>query len=370
MNFKRQALKDKQRKYFTNIADSMPLPDLIEVQKYSYNWFLQTGLRELFHEISPIKDFIGRDLDLSFGEYYFDEPKFNEKQSKLKNINFEAPLRVKATLKNNRSGEVKEQEIYLGDFPLMTDRGTFVINGIERVVVSQLVRSAGVFFTSELYRGRRLYGAKIIPNRGAWLEMETDANNVIWVKIDRKRKVAVTSILRAFGYSSDEEILALFKKVDINKNVKYIENTLAKDAAKNSDEGFIEVYKRIRPGDLATADNARSLIQSMFFIFDRYDLGPVGRYKFNQRFSVKGGDVYDEKTRILTKEDLVAIISEIVRLNITQDEPDDVDHLGNRRVRAVGELVQNRFRVLIDILPLDHRNGIFGVFFKIPNFLI
>ena len=345
LNFKRQPLKEKERKYFTRTLDTIPLQELIAVQKYSYNWFLTKGLKELFREISPIRDFIGRDLELNFGEYYFDEPKFNEKQAKQKNINFEAPLRVKTTLKNNRSGEVKDQEIYLGDFPMMTDRGTFVINGIERVVVSQLVRSAGVFFTSEPFRGRRLYGAKIIPNRGAWLEMETDANGVIWVKIDRKRKVAVTSLLRAFGIGADESILPLFGGIDTHRNIKYIESTLAKDAAKNEDEGLIEVYKRIRPGDLATADNAKSLIHSMFFNFDRYDLGAVGRYKFNQRFAVKDDDVYDEKKRILRKEDLTAIISEIIRLNNTQDEPDDVDHLGNRRVRAVGELVQNRFRV-------------------------
>jgi len=345
LNFKRQPVKETERKYFTPVKDAIALTDLIALQRDSYKWFLETGLGELFHEISPIRDFIGRDLELSFGDYYFDEPKFDEKQSKQKNINFEAPLRVKATLKNNRSGEVKSHEIYLGDYPLMTDRGTFVINGIERVVVSQLVRSAGVFFTSELFRGRRLYGAKVIPNRGAWLEMETDANNVIWVKIDRKRKAPVTSLLRAFGYGTDDEIRPLFADADVHRSIKYIENTLAKDTAKNEDDGLIEVYKRIRPGDLATADNAKSLIHAMFFNFDRYDLGAVGRYKFNLRFGVANEDVYSEAKRILRKEELVTIIREIIRLNITQDEPDDVDHLGNRRVRAVGELVQNRFRV-------------------------
>ncbi|MBI4280919.1 DNA-directed RNA polymerase subunit beta [Candidatus Uhrbacteria bacterium] len=345
--FHRLKASAPERKYFTKLRDAMAFPDLIEVQKRSYRWFLEDGIRELFDEISPIKDFIGRDLELSFLDYYLDEPKFDEKTSKAKNITFEAPLRARTSLVNKRTGEVREQEIYLGDLPIMTDRGTFVVNGIERVVVSQLVRSSGAFFTSEMSRGRRYYGAKIIPNRGAWLEFETDTSNVIWVKIDRKRKVAVTSLLRAFGYSSDEEIEALFREVDIHPTIRYLLNTLAKDAAHNEEEGLIEVYKRIRPGDLATADNARSLIHAMFFNFDRYDLSPVGRYKFNQRFGLPSERelVVKEENRILRKEDLVLIINEIIRLNIAQGEADDVDHLGNRRVRAVGELVQNRFRV-------------------------
>ncbi len=347
MRLKRLPAKSPERVQFSRSADAMDLPDLIEVQKYSYDWFVKTGLKELFSEISPIRDFIGRDLELHFNDYYLDEPKFDEKTSKLKNITYEAPLRVKTTLSNKRTGLVKEQEIYLGDLPIMTDRGTFIVNGIERVVVSQLVRSAGVFFTSEFNRGRKYYGAKIIPNRGAWLEMETDLSNVLWVKIDRKRKVAVTSLLRVFGVGTDEEILKIFADVDTHPNIRYIEATLAKDQAKSQDDGFTEVYKRIRPGDLATVDNARSLIQSMFFNFDRYDLGRVGRYKFAQRFGIKvtDADIDKAENRILSKEDLIAIIKEIIHLSITQEEADDVDHLGNRRVRAVGELVQNRFRV-------------------------
>ncbi len=337
----------KERKYFTKLRDAMPLPDLIEVQKRSYRWFLETGIHELFDEISPIKDFIGRDLELYFSDYYLDEPKFDEKTSRSKNISFEAPLRVRTQLVNKRTNETKEQEIYLGDLPIMTDRGTFVINGVERAIVSQLVRSAGAFFTSETNRGRRYYGAKIIPNRGAWLEFETDSSNVIWVKIDRKRKATVTSLLRAFGYGADADIEALFTDAEIHPTIKFIANTLARDPAKSEEDGLIEVYKRIRPGDLATADNARSLIHSMFFNFDRYDLGAVGRYKFNQRFGLAADPemVTKEENRILRKEDLVYIICEIIRLNIVQEDPDDVDHLGNRRVRAIGELVQNRFRV-------------------------
>ncbi len=345
--FRRQIPTDRDRRYFTAARDAMALPDLIEVQKASYRWFLEEGIRELLNEISPIKDFIGRDLELSFTDYFFDEPKFDEKTSKAKNINYEAPLRVKTKLVNKRTNSEREQEVYLGDIPLMTDRGTFIVNGIERVCVSQLVRSAGAFFTAEMMHNRRYYGAKIIPNRGAWLEFETDGNNVIWVKIDRKRKVAATSLLRTFGISEDDAIKALFTDVDIHPLNHYIEATLAKDAAKNEDEGYIEVYKRIRPGDLATADNARSLIHAMFFNFDRYDLGAVGRYKFNQRFGLDASRefVQKEENRILTKEDLISILKEVIRLNVSQEEPDDVDHLGNRRVRAVGELVQTRFRI-------------------------
>ncbi len=345
--FRRQVPKEAERRYFTASRDAMALPDLIEIQKQSYRWFLETGIRDLMHEISPIRDFIGRDLELWFVDYLLDEPKFDEKTSKAKNITFDAPLRVKTRLINKRTGETKEQEVYLGDLPVMTDRGTFIVNGIERTVVSQLVRSAGAFFTAEMVRNRRYYGAKVIPNRGAWLEFETDGNNVIWVKIDRKRKVAATSLLRAFGYSGNEEILELFKSSDIHPLNHYIEATLAKDAASNEDEGLIEVYKRIRPGDLATADNAKSLIHAMFFKFERYDLGAVGRYKFNQRFGIPVvvEDVAKEENRILTKDDLVLILKEIIRLNNVQEEADDVDHLGNRRVRAIGELCQSRFRI-------------------------
>ncbi|MDP2812547.1 MAG: DNA-directed RNA polymerase subunit beta [bacterium] len=331
------------RKYFTDLREAIPLTDLVEVQKKSYNWFFDDGLKELFEEISPIKDFIGRDLELYFLDYYLDEPKFDEVTSKNKNISFEAPLRVNIRLVNKRSSEVKEQEIYLGDFPLMTDRGTFIINGVERVVVSQLIRSAGVFFTSNLMRGRKYYGAKIIPNRGAWLEIETDVNNVIYVKIDRKRKVSVSALLRAFGYVTDEEIINLFKDVDTHPEVKFIKSSIDKDSSKNEADGLREVYRRIRPGDLATTDNARSLIHSMFFDFDRYDFGRVGRYKINSRFAL---DIPNNKeTRVLRREDLILVVKEIIKLNLSQDDADDIDHLGNRRVRAVGELIQNRFRI-------------------------
>ncbi|MEK7648106.1 MAG: DNA-directed RNA polymerase subunit beta [Patescibacteria group bacterium] len=339
-----------ERKYFTSILPAMETPDLIQIQNTSYKWFFDKGIRELFEEISPIKDFTGRDLALSFEDYYLDEPKFDEMQCRKKNITFEAPLRVKTRLVNNRTKDEKVQEVYLGDVPIMTDRGTFIVNGIERVIVSQLIRSPGAFFTSENVRGRKFYGAKIIPNRGAWIEIETDSNNVLWVKVDRKRKVAATTLLRSFGYSESEEIRQLLKDVNTHPQIDYVEATLKKDSASNEDEGLQEVYKRIRPGDLATVDNARSLIHAMFFNFDRYDLGRVGRYKMNERFSMPTVEADLEgkaarTTRILTKEDILRIIREVIRLNVSQEEADDIDHLGNRRIRAIGELVQNRFRI-------------------------
>jgi DNA-directed RNA polymerase subunit beta len=334
------------RKYFNSFQEVMAMPELIEIQKDSYRWFLEEGLKELFEEISPITDFIGRDLELYFEDYILDEAKFNEVESRAKNATYEAALRVKCRLQNKRTNESQSQEVFLGDFPLMTDNGTFIINGIERVVVSQLIRSSGVIFTSEFIKGKKYYGAKIIPNRGAWLEIETDPNKVIWVRIDRKRKVAVTSLLRAFGLESDEALINTFKDVDLTKgedDISFLEATIGKDAAKNEGEGLKEVYKRIRPGDLATADNARQLIHSMFFRFDRYDFDKVGRYKLNKKFGID--KPINRENRILSLEDLIVIIKEVIRLNITQDKEDDIDHLGNRRVRAIGELIQNKFRV-------------------------
>ncbi|MBA3047293.1 DNA-directed RNA polymerase subunit beta [Candidatus Falkowbacteria bacterium] len=373
-------IKTFKRKHFVDYDRTMPLPDLIEIQKNSFNWFLENGLIDLFDEISPITDVVKRDLELYLEDYYLDAPKFNEAESRAKNITYEAPFRINARLVNKKSNKTVSQEVFLGDFPLMTKNGTFIVNGIERVVVSQLIRSAGVIFTSENIRGKKYYGAKIIPNRGAWLEIETDMNNVIWVRIDRKRKVAITSLLRAFGFASDEEIKELFsakggsasggKDADFGKEISYIDSTIAKDIAKNEAEGLKEVYKRIRPGDLATTDNARQLIHSMFFRFDRYDFDRVGRYKINKRF---GFDIPNNKeTRILRREDLIAIIKEIIRLNITQEQEDDIDHLGNRRVRAIGELIQNKFRIGLSRMEriIRDRMSIMDVDVLTPNKLI
>ena len=318
------------------------LPDLIEVQTDSYQWFWEKGLKELFSEINPIVDFTSKDLELSINDYYLDEPKYSALISKNKNISYEAPLRAKATLLMKQTGEVKEQEIYLGDFPVMTERGTFIINGVERVVVSQLIRSPGVFFTMDYQKGKKLFGAKIIPNRGAWLEIETDLDGVISVKIDRKRKLPITGLFRAFGFD-DESMKKAFEGSDNGEN-KYIETTLLKDPSHNQGEAYREVYKRLRPGDLATEENAKQMINAMFFNFERYDFGAVGRYRLNQRLSVERADT--EENRILNTDDLILIVKEVIRLNNDPEgQADDIDHLGNRRVRAVGELIQNKLRV-------------------------
>ncbi|MDP3999084.1 MAG: DNA-directed RNA polymerase subunit beta [bacterium] len=314
-------------------------PNLVEIQTASYEWFLKAGLKELLKEVSPIKDFAGKDLELHFQDFYFDEPKYDEEYSKFKDLTYESALRIKVKLTNRRTKETKEQEVYFGDFPVMTERGTFIINGIERVVVSQLIRSSGVYFTGSLWRGRKLFGAKVIPNRGAWLEFETDPDGFIGVKIDRRRKAPVTDILRIFGLETNEEILDAFSDLE-DTQIKHIETTLKKDAAKDVDSSYIEIYKRIRPGDLATVDNAKSLIEAMFNRFDRYDLSSVGRFKLNQRLGIKS------ESRILELSDLIEIVRHIIKLNMEQTaEPDDIDHLGNRRVRPVGELLQNKLRV-------------------------
>ena len=331
-----------ERKYLKNIDLKYAPPYLLEVQRNAYEWFFREGLRELFDEINPVKDIIGRDFELYFLDYSLDEPKFDEATARFKNLTFEASLKVRCKLVNKKTGEIKEQDVYLGDFPIMTNHGTFIVNGIERVVVSQLVRSAGVFFTTDIVRGRKYYGAKIIPNRGAWLEISTDQHNVLWVKIDRKRKVAVTSLLQAFGMNT-AEIKDTFKGVDNDPDINYIDATLKKDSARTQEDALIEVYKRIRPGDLATADNAKSLIFATFFNFERYDFSRVGRYKINKKFGFTFPNTPEH--RVLKMEDLVAIISEIISLNISQSEADDIDHLSNRRIRAVGELLQTKLRV-------------------------
>ncbi len=313
-------------------------PNLVEIQTSSYKRFLTEGLNELLKEVSPIKDYAGKDLELHFDDFYFDEPKYDEEYAKFKDLTFEAALRAKMRLANKKTGEKRDQEVYLGDFPMMTERGTFIINGVERVVVSQLIRSSGVYFTANMWRGRKLFGAKIIPNRGAWLEFETDPDGFIGVKIDRKRRAPVTDLLRIFGLETNEEIAATFSEVDTSQ-IRFMQTTLKKDAAKNVDESFAEIYRRIRPGDLATVENAKSLIEGMFRKSDRYDLSQVGRFKLNQRLGLSSA------SRILELADLVAIVKEIITLNNEQvAEPDDIDHLGNRRVRPVGELLENKLR--------------------------
>src|SRR5438046_7673473 len=352
------------RHSFARIAEAAPIPNLIKVQRDSFEWFLREGLRELFAEISPIQDFTGRNMDLELAVpgpdmepgNSFGQPKMSEDECREHDLTFAAPLKVRMRLKiksGENAGEIKEQDIFMGDFPLMTDNGTFIINGAERVVVSQLVRSPGVYFTTEEdpTSGRELCMGKLIPSRGAWLEFETSSRDVMSVKVDRKRKIPVTTLLRALprvvpeftavARGTDEEILALFEGVDEGSDHRFVQSTLDKDPASNSEEALLEFYRRLRPGDPPNADNARSLLNSLFFNFRRYDLGKVGRYKVNKRLGLQT----DITTRILKPDDLVEIVREMVRINHGKGTADDIDHLGNRRVRAVGELIQNQFRV-------------------------
>ena len=333
---------NKKRVFFTSDDTALPLPNLIQHQRESWKEFVETGLGEIFAELNPIDDYTGQKLALRFGKYAFQDPKTTEAYAKENNVTFDAPLHAVVELTNKVTGEVKEQEIYLGDYPWMTDRGTFIINGTERVVVSQLIRSAGVFFTADRAATRNNYGAKLIPGRGAWLEFETAANGAIYVKIDRRRKLPVTTLFRALGYNKTSEIKDLFADVDTGE-VKYIDATLDKDPARGTNEALIEVYRRLRPGDLATVDNARSMIERMFFDFKRFDYSRVGRYKLNQRLGLEVPNTTEN--RVFQLSDLIAIVREIIRLNNTQELPDDIDALSNRRVKLVGELVARQFRV-------------------------
>ena len=329
------------RTYFTKSDDILNLPNLVDHQNTSFQWFIEEGLGELLAEISPIDDYTGGKLSIRFKDYHFENPKMTENEARENNVSYEAPLKATAELTNKITGEVKEQEIYLGDYPWMTTRGTFVINGAERVVVSQLIRSSGVFFTAEPHGGSNLYGAKVIPVRGAWLEFETSAAGALYVKIDRKRKIAVTTLLKALGLS-EEQITSSFKHVDQGP-LNFINATLEKDPSRSASEALIEVYRRLRPGDLATVENARSLLENMFYNFKRFDFGRVGRYKLNKRLGLVVANTIDN--RVMRIDDLLAIIAEIIRLNVTQEPGDEIDSLANRRVKLVGELVQRQFRI-------------------------
>ncbi len=338
---KRLTLPQDKRIYFNNQIDVLPLPSLVDHQNKSFKWFVDEGLRELLDEVSPFEDYTGTKLTLNFKDYHFDQPKITELEARENNVSYEAPLLATVELINKITGEIKEQEIYLGDYPWMTSRGTFVINGAERVVVSQLIRSAGVFFTAEQHGTTRLYGAKVIPGRGAWLEFETSTSGAIFVKIDRKRKIPVTTLLRALGVN-ESEMHEVFKHVD-NAKLSYLSATLEKDITHGQNDALIEVYRRLRPGDLATVDNARGLIENMFYSFKRFDFSRVGRYKINKRLDLNVPNT--SESRILRLEDIEAIIAEIIRLNNTQEPADDIDSLANRRVKLVGELVQRQFRI-------------------------
>ena len=339
---KAKSLPKNQRIFFTDQSDnSLSLPSLVDHQNKSFQWFIDEGLRELLDEISPIDDYTGTKLSLNFKDYHFDDAKITESEARENNVSYEAPLLAEVELINKITGEVKTQEIYLGDYPKMTTRGTFVINGAERVVVSQLIRSAGVFFTADQHDTTNLYGAKVIPGRGAWLEFETAANGAIYVKIDRKRKIPVTTLLRALGVS-ETGMHEQFKHVN-QGTIDYLQATLDKDTTRGQNDALIEVYRRLRPGDLATVDNAKGLIENMFYNYKRFDFSRVGRYKINKRLNLDVPNTIEN--RIMRLEDIIAIIAEIIRLNNTQEPADDIDSLANRRVKLVGELVQRQFRI-------------------------
>src|SRR5579875_79235 len=331
------------RRTFSRIPTVLEMPNLVELQLTSFHWFQDEGLAELLAEISPIVDY-NQKLELRLLDHWFDEPRADETTCRERDMTYAAPLRLRVQLVIKETGEVKEADVFLGDFPIMTPEGTFLINGAERVVVSQLVRSPGVYFdlAEDAATGRKLGSAKLIPSRGAWLEFETSNRGVLSVKVDRKRKLPATVLLRAIGYGTNEEIHALFADLpgEGPDEEGLIAATLARDTSSSIEEAQVELYRRLRPGDPPTKDNAANLLNGLFFQPRRYDLAKVGRYKLNKRLGLSTG--LDQ--RVLSPEDLVAIVRELIRVDRGQRQPDDIDHLGNRRVRAVGELIQMHVR--------------------------
>ncbi len=359
---------------YARIPQVLEMPSLIQSQIQSCEWFNKQGLEDVFREVSPIVDYTGKKYELHFQEHEFRTPKYSPQECKEREITFSQPLYVRTRLVMKETGEIKEQEIFMGDFPMMTENGTFIINGAERVVVSQLVRSPGIYFITERNAGnnRRLCMAKLIPSRGAWLEFETSNKDVLSVKVDRKRKVSASTFLRALGVAYDEQITALFNDIDTGETHRYMQSTLRSDPALDSagltfrDEDLrllwdwlhegeefdkeaahriaaaqVEFYRRLRPGEPPSLENSRNLINNLFFDPRRYDLGRVGRYKFNRRMGLQE----DDGPMTLTRDDIVAVIRTMIVINQGEEKGDDIDHLGNRRVRAVGELVQNQVRV-------------------------
>ena len=332
------------QKSYAKIPQVLDVPNLIRLQIDSFDWFIGDCLSSLFHEISPIQDFTGGRFELSFLDHEFQTPKYTEEECRAREITYAAPLYITTRLLIKETGEMKQQRLFMGEIPMMTSQGTFVINGAERVVVSQLVRSPGVYLTVErdVASDRDLCAGKLIPYRGAWLEFETSNKDVLSVKVDRKRKASLTTLLRALGLVDENELLTLFQDVDTDPQHQYIRATLERDTnVQSQDEALLEFYRRLRPGEPPNVENARNLMENLFFNPRRYDLGKVGRYKLNRRL---GTDVSADEQN-LTKEDLVAVIRKMILVNNGQEPPDDIDHLGNRRVRAVGELLQNQLRV-------------------------
>jgi len=371
---KGQSTQLPEVKTYAQIPKVLDVPNLIQSQIQSWDWIKTEGLTEVYQEISPIADYTGNKYELHFLEHYFRDPKYTPQQSKEREITYSQPLYVKTRLVMKETGEIKEQEIFMGDIPMMTNNGTFIINGAERVVVSQLVRSPGIYFVLErnAISNRNLCSAKLIPSRGAWLEFETSSKDIISVKVDRKRKVSASTFLRALGVADDNDMMALFSDIDTDENHNYMQTTLGKDpvlepkdlnfkeddlrslwewlhedkdfdrdAAQRIAAAQIEFYRRLRPGEPPSLENSRTLIRNLFFGPRRYDLGRVGRYKLNRRL----GQATNNDLMTLSLEDVVSVIRTMIRINQGEGRPDDIDHLGNRRVRAVGELVQNQVRV-------------------------
>lgn len=333
----------REKKYFSKYkAPLVPYPNMLETQLESFKWLVETGIKEVFKEFSPISDYSGKKFELRFESFELGEPKVDPWHAKENKMSYEAPLKVRAKLLNKLNGSKKEQEIFMTDFPMMTSNGTFIINGVERVIVPQLTRSSGVFFNEIDLKGRRKFGAKIIPNRGVWIEIETDKDDVVYARIDKKRKFPVTSLMRVLGLTSDEAIKKAFKGSE--RNEKLINLILEKDHSKTIEEAYVDVYKRLRDGDMATADNAREFVDGIF-TGERYDFSKVGRHRFNSRFE-KSMDKAELERLTLNADDVVTIVKNVFDLNADKNaKADDIDNLGRRRVRYVGELIQQKFRV-------------------------
>jgi len=331
-----------QKKFAISPDPMIDVPDLIEPQRESFKWFVETALKEVFTEFSPIIDYSEKKFELKFKKYELGEPKCTPEYAKENKLTYDAPLRAQVILKNKTFESEKDQEMFLADMPVMTENGTFIINGVERVIVPQLARSYGIFFTAGETKGKTVFGAKIIPARGAWVEIESDIDGVIYVKIDRKKKFPISSLLRVMGVEKEKEMIEMMKSVD--RGEEYMKATIAKDTAKTTEESFIEIYKRLRDGDLATVDSAREFVRSLFSP-ERYDLSEIGRHHFNQRY----GRSIDKKAtdeRTVSVEDIRLILTNIVTMNHDPLAlPDDIDHLGFRRVRYFGEMLQQRVRV-------------------------
>ncbi len=336
------------RLYWGNNQTKLPPIDLTAVQRESYNEFLQQGIQESFAEINEnggILDFTSKNWKLEFGSHHLSEARVQPEEARQKGLTYDSALRVEVTLTNLRTGAINVQEVFMGEVPLMTENGTFVINGVDRAVVNQLVRSPGIFFSGEedARSGRLLYRGELRPLRGSWLEISVGRRNVLTVKIDRHRKIAGTVLLRAIGYGTDEQLMELFADTETPEN-SYIAATIEKDPTKSQTEALIELYEKIRPGEPAVLESAQELLEEMFFNPRRYDLGKVGRYKVNRRLGLKVEN--HKRNHVLTKEDIVAAFKYLIKLQNGQGKVDDIDHLSNRRVRRVGELVNTvAFRV-------------------------